>query len=154
MLFTLSINVFCSVVLCIMSTNIVGAIEVPLVKLNNGVQYQGKSDHDGDSFRGIRYGQSPEGVLRFAPPLMYVPYIDNIIDATKLGYVCPQSSCTNTGCSEDCLLLNIFTGTNATDTSGRQLEIYYLWLFLFTVVLTCLVVEIFIQADLWLIYGW
>ena len=94
--------------------SIVGASEGPLVKLNNGVQYQGKSEHDGDSFRGIRYGQSPEGVLRFAPPQMYTPFTDDVIDATKLGHVCPQNSCTNTGCSEDCLLLNIFTGTNVT----------------------------------------
>ena len=86
----------------------------PVVKLNNGVQYQGKSEHDGDSFRGIRYGQSPEGALRFAPPLMYAASADDVVDATKLGHVCPQSSCTNTGCSEDCLLLNIFTGANAT----------------------------------------
>ena len=114
MLFTSTINLVCSFVFCMMCSTLVGASEGPLVKLNNGVQYQGKSEHDGDTFRGIRYGQSPEGVLRFAPPLMYAPPTDDVIDATKLGHVCPQSSCTNTGCSEDCLLLNIFTGTNAT----------------------------------------
>ena len=114
MAFTLIINVFCSFAFCMMCTSLVGASEGPLVKLNNGVQYQGKTEHDGDSFRGIRYGQSPEGVLRFAPPLIYTPSTNDVIDATKLGFVCPQSSCTNTGCSEDCLLLNIFTGTNAT----------------------------------------
>ena len=144
---TLIINLFCSFAFCVMYTSLVGASESPLVKLNNGVQYQGKTDHDGDSFRGIRYGQSPEGVLRFAPPLMYTPPTDDVIDATKLGFVCPQNSCTNTGCSEDCLLLNIFTGTNELHKLSTA-EIYYLWLFLFMVVLTRLVVEIFIQADL------
>ena len=93
---------------------VISAAEGPVVKLNNGVQYQGKSEHDGDSFRGIRYGQSPEGTLRFAPPLMYAPPADAVVDATKLGHVCPQSHCPNTRCSEDCLLLNIFTGANAT----------------------------------------
>lgn len=87
----------------------------PVVELSSGVSYQGKSEHDGDSFRGIRYGQAPIGALRFAPPHMYAPSPDEgTIDATKLGQVCPQSSCTNTGCSEDCLFLNIFTGKNAT----------------------------------------
>lgn len=100
--------------LYILYASFVCASEGPLVKLNNGIQYQGKTEHDGDSFRGIRYGQSPEGVLRFAPPQMYVPSTDDVVDATKLGHVCPQNSCTNTGCSEDCLLLNIFTGTNVT----------------------------------------
>ncbi len=70
---TLIINLFCSFAFCMMCTSLVGASEGPLVKLNNGVKYQGKTEHDGDSFRGIRYGQSPEGVLRFAPPLIYTP---------------------------------------------------------------------------------
>jgi carboxylesterase type B/PhoPQ-activated pathogenicity-related protein len=105
---------FFMVAFCMFNAQLVCATNGPLVKLNNGVQYQGKSEHDGDSFRGIRYGQSPEGILRFAPPQMYAPQNDDVIDATKLGHVCPQNSCTNTGCSEDCLLLNIFTGTNAT----------------------------------------
>ena len=85
MTFTLIINVFCSFAFCMMCTSLVGASEGPLVKLNNGVQYQGKTEHDGDSFRGIRYGQSPEGVLRFAPPLIYTPSTNDVIDATKLG---------------------------------------------------------------------
>jgi carboxylesterase type B len=126
MVFTPTINMFFMFAFCLFNAQLVCATNGPLVKLNNGVQYQGKSEHDGDSFRGIRYGQSPEDILRFAPPQMYAPPTDDVIDATKLGHVCPQNSCTNTGCSEDCLLLNIFTGTNATEQavdSGNLLPV-------------------------------
>jgi carboxylesterase type B len=106
---------FLSIAFCVLCTSLTSASNGPLVTLDNGVHYQGKTEHECDSFRGIRYGQSPIDSLRFAPPQMYIPPPDDIIDATKLGHVCPQSSCTNTGCSEDCLLLNIFTGINATE---------------------------------------
>ena len=43
------------VAFCMFNAQLVCATNGPLVKLNNGVQYQGKSEHDGDSFRGIRY---------------------------------------------------------------------------------------------------
>ena len=103
--------------LCIvgLALSVVSARDGPLVTLKNGVKYQGNTEHDGDSFKGIRYGVAPVGKLRYAPPQMYAPSPeDGTIDATKLGHVCPQSSCMNTGCSEDCLLLNIFTAENAT----------------------------------------
>lgn len=117
---------FLSIAFCVLCTSLTSASNGPLVTLDNGVHYQGKTEHECDSFRGIRYGQSPIDSLRFAPPQMYIPPPDDIIDATKLGHVCPQSSCTNTGCSEDCLLLNIFTGINATTqalSSGTLLPV-------------------------------
>jgi len=80
----------------------------PVAKLPNGIQFQGTTEEKGDAFRGIRYATA----ARFTPPQIYVA-TENV-DATKLGQVCPQGSCTNTGCSEDCLMLNIFTGNNAT----------------------------------------
>ena len=40
---TLIINLFCSFAFCMMCTSLVGASEGPLVKLNNGVKYQGKN---------------------------------------------------------------------------------------------------------------
>ena len=106
----------------------VEASEGPLIQLKNGVQYQCKSEHDGDSCRGIRYGQAPVGKLRWAPPLMYAAdaAADTPEDASKLASVCPQSSCGNTGCSEDCLFLNIFMGHNATEqavSSGDLLPV-------------------------------
>mgnify|MGYP000994522504 CR=1 FL=1 len=54
MVFTPIINIVCSFMFCMMCTSLVGAAEGPLIKLNNGVKYQGKTEHDGDSFRSIR----------------------------------------------------------------------------------------------------
>jgi para-nitrobenzyl esterase len=70
-------------------------------------------------FLGIPYAQPPTGDLRLASPVPYPracmsdPYASPIrsanrsINATAFGNICPQA----TGGAEDCLTLNIFTGT-------------------------------------------
>lgn len=89
-------------------------------------------------FLGIPYAQPPVGALRFAPPLPYngsAPYV-----AESFGYDCPDtpnpdvgypdftpqaqrivnyfSANTGTPQSEDCLTLNIWTPSNATDCAA------------------------------------
>ena len=99
----------------------------PIVTLTNGLQLQGKSTVEGDSFRGIRYAQPPLGSLRWAPPVAYSPSeSDKLspVDATDYKSVCPQvkSMCTRQGCSEDCLYLNVFSSANNdTISSGGEL---------------------------------
>ena len=96
------------VALCIVVSAQIKPKDGPIATLPNGIQFQGTVEEKGDAFRGIRYATA----ARFTPPVI-ATYTENV-DATKLGQVCPQGSCTNTGCSEDCLMLNIFTGKNAT----------------------------------------
>jgi carboxylesterase type B len=95
------------VALCIVVSAQIKPKDGPIATLN-GIQFQGTVEEKGDAFRGIRYATA----ARFTPPVI-AAYTENV-DATQLGQVCPQGSCTNTGCSEDCLMLNIFTGKNAT----------------------------------------
>ena len=57
-------------------------------------------------FLGIPYAQPPTGDLRLAPRIVLV-LIARSINATAFGNICPQA----TGGAEDCLTLNIFTGT-------------------------------------------
>ena len=70
-------------------------------------------------FLGIPYAQPPTGNLRFAPPVPFPrtcmgdPYVQGRrpsncrIVANAFGSQCPQAS----GGAEDCLTLNVFTGT-------------------------------------------
>jgi len=72
-------------------------------------------------FLGIPYAQAPTGVRRFASPVPYPPagffqpyypkhrMTDKSFNATAFGNICPQSS----GGAEDCLSLNIWTGTTS-----------------------------------------
>jgi len=102
---------FVALLLALADAQIIRPEKGPVATLPNGIQYQGTNEEKGDAFRGIRYATA----ARFTPPQIYVA-TENV-DATKLGSVCPQGSCTNTGCSEDCLMLNIFTGKNATENA-------------------------------------
>jgi Carboxylesterase family len=69
-------------------------------------------------FLGIPYAQSPTGTARFEAPTAYPislktffhspgPSDPHRINATAFGSMCPQA----TGGAEDCLFLNVFTGT-------------------------------------------
>lgn len=94
-------------------------------------------------YLGIPYAQPPVGTLRFAPPEPYngsAPYI-----AANFGYDCPDtpnpdvgysdftlqaqriinyfSANTNTTQSEDCLTLNIWTPSNATECEYTDLPV-------------------------------
>jgi len=60
-------------------------------------------------FFGIRYGQAPEGTLRWKPPQAPNPGQGSIIAGTP-GHTCPQGRATD---SEDCLFLNVYVPASA-----------------------------------------
>src|SRR3984957_2213241 len=60
-------------------------------------------------FFGIRYGQAPEGVLRWKPPQAPNPGQGSIV-ADSFGHTCPQGRETD---SEDCLFLNVYAPSTA-----------------------------------------
>src|ERR1700722_19928322 len=64
-------------------------------------------------FFGIRYGQAPEGVLRWKPPQAPNPGQGSIVAGT-FGNTCPQGRATD---SEDCLFLNVYAPSTATKKS-------------------------------------
>eukprot|EP00605_Chrysophyceae_sp_TOSAG23-4_P002748 GSChrysophyteH1.ASY1.ANO1.3030.1 assembled CDS len=98
-----------------------GAKSNPIITLpnQNGLQLEGTSAAGVNRWSGIRYAKPPVGKLRWAPP----PY-----DATELRSVCYQrkDKCGDSGCSEDCLFLNVFAGENANEeakASGNLLPV-------------------------------
>ena len=58
-------------------------------------------------YLGIRYGQAPTESKRFQPPAP--AELPLHVDGTRYGARCPQPPLQNTGMSEDCLFLNVFT---------------------------------------------
>lgn len=59
-------------------------------------------------FRGIRYGKSPVGKLRFRAP-QPVDMWHDVFDATEPGPMCPQLMQPDAVWSEDCLRLSVYT---------------------------------------------
>jgi para-nitrobenzyl esterase len=70
-------------------------------------------------FFGIRYGQAPEGTLRWTPQAPN-PGQGSIV-AGAFGNTCPQGRATD---SEDCLFLNVYTPSTATAKSKLPVFIY------------------------------
>lgn len=62
-----------------------------------------------DVFFGIRYGQAPEGTLRWKPPQAPDPGQGSIVAGTP-GHTCTQGRTTD---SEDCLFLNVYAPSTA-----------------------------------------
>ncbi|CAH2233120.1 jg13984 [Pararge aegeria aegeria] len=79
-----------------------GSLRGAVQKLYNGSDYY--------SFQGIPYAQPPVGKLRFKAPLPPQPW-EGILDATKHGPVCPQTTPTRELLEgdENCLFLNVYT---------------------------------------------
>jgi para-nitrobenzyl esterase len=71
---------------------------------------------DGFAFKGIPYGEPPEGELRFRPAVLRSPW-SGVRKATALGPVCVQTNedypawRDATPASEDCLVANVWTPT-------------------------------------------
>jgi para-nitrobenzyl esterase len=85
-----------------------------IVKTSNG-PVRGRADNQGlYVFKGMRYGASPVGDLRFKPPRKPEPWTE-VADASQYGARAIQASGgplaeTGTpGMSEDCLFLNVWT---------------------------------------------
>ena len=79
----------------------------PMITLNNGLKLEGKSTIEGQSFRGIRYGQPPIGSLRWAPPSMN--QLKLISESLTMllnceAFVRNPFMCTRQGCSEVLIL--------------------------------------------------
>ncbi|CAG9786794.1 unnamed protein product [Diatraea saccharalis] len=77
-----------------------GPVLGKLVKDDNGVTYY--------AYQGIPYAESPEGELRFKPPVPKKKWL-SVLNATEKGPICPQAEghITREEMSEDCLKLNI-----------------------------------------------
>lgn len=78
-----------------------GKLEGTVLKTRKGLDIQ--------AFLGIPYAESPEGNLRFKPPMPNKQWQETK-DATKFGPVCMQLyDGTEYTMSENCLSLNVFT---------------------------------------------
>jgi len=85
----------------------------PIITINSGKvrgmtlkSFEGREYH---AFRGIPYGKSTAGLLRFKPPRPVDPW-EGIFDGTKTGPVCPQISIGTKKVvgTEDCLVVNVY----------------------------------------------
>ena len=100
----------------------IGPGEGPMAETTSGV-VRGTFTGPVCTFRGIHYGESPEGAGRFRPAAPHKPW-DGIFDAVRYGTMAPQNLSTATGSDirvamgdifgpggvgEDCLVLNVWT---------------------------------------------
>jgi para-nitrobenzyl esterase len=95
----------------------------PVVETKSG-KVRGASIDGVQTFKGIHYGASPEGAMRFMPPVAPKPWT-GVFDALQYGSLAPQILSTAAGgseirkamgdifgpgeISEDCLVLNVWT---------------------------------------------
>src|ERR1700722_19199039 len=117
-------------VACVLATAPVAkAIELTAPVVTSTGTYQGLKnlqEQPGDpasgvsAFFGIRYGQAPEGVLRWKPPQAPNPGQGSIVAGT-IGHTCTQGRATD---SEDCLFLNVYTPSTATAKSKLPVFIW------------------------------
>lgn len=88
-------------------------------------------------YKGIPFAAPPTGELRFKPPTSPKSH-DGVLDATKFGPQCMQTSSGSAGIfytgsdqmSEDCLYLNIWTPTydDDEDLTSKNLPVYF-WIY-------------------------
>jgi para-nitrobenzyl esterase len=88
--------------------------------LMNFQERQGDPTSGVNVFFGIRYGQAPEGTLRWKPPQAPNPGQGSIV-AENFGNTCPQGRATD---SEDCLFLNVYASSTATAKSKLPVFIW------------------------------
>jgi carboxylesterase type B len=88
--------------------------------LMNLQEQQGDPASGVNVFFGIRYGQAPEGTLRWKPPQAPNPGQGSIVAGT-FGNTCPQGRATD---SEDCLFLNVYAPSTTTARSKLPVFIW------------------------------
>ena len=100
----------------------IGSSEGPMVETKSGI-VRGAAAGGVLAFKGIHYGASTEGAMRFMPPASPKPWT-GIFDALQYGTMAPQNLSAATGSDiriamgdifgpggvgEDCLVLNVWT---------------------------------------------
>ncbi|KAJ5131606.1 hypothetical protein N7448_005764 [Penicillium atrosanguineum] len=104
-----------------------------IVKLDNGVRFQGALAGSIESFLDIRFAQDTGGSKRFAPPEPYSYPHGSVINATRPGAACPQQKVplqrlalfdNVTQISEDCLNLRVDRPANTSSTSKLPVMAY------------------------------
>ncbi|KAH6629131.1 carboxylesterase type B [Boeremia exigua] len=104
-------------------TTALAATEQPQVDLGYDVYKGVKNELTGlNTFKGIRFAAPPTGSLRWQPPRTPDVNRTSTVPATSFGAACPQSlrsglrfRVTPSPIDEDCLFLNVYAPTNASD---------------------------------------
>ncbi|PNP39497.1 hypothetical protein TGAMA5MH_08515 [Trichoderma gamsii] len=96
----------------------------PVINLGYA-KYRGvRLDAGVDQFLGMRFAQAPLGNLRFRAPQDPTPEKD-IQDASQFGPICVAVSQTpDAGHAEDCLFVNVFKPSHATERSNLPVWVY------------------------------
>ncbi|XP_064595928.1 uncharacterized protein LOC135462634 [Liolophura sinensis] len=89
------------------------------------VKLEGNRTVDLNVFLGIPYAEPPVGKLRLRRTVTKVP-IPGVFNATNFGPICPQPSGwpNNFAMKEDCLVLNIYAPSNASDDDPRSTMVW------------------------------
>ncbi|KFY44733.1 hypothetical protein V494_01342 [Pseudogymnoascus sp. VKM F-4513 (FW-928)] len=100
------------------------ALNTPQIDLGYA-RYQGVRLEAGvDQYLGMRYAQSPLGDLRFRAPQDPPPF-DSLQDASSFGALCiGVGQAPSESYNEDCLFVNVFTPSNATEDSKLPVWLY------------------------------
>src|SRR5579863_2358142 len=99
-------------------------IIAPTVMVKQG-KLIGINESGVDEFLGVRYAFPPIGAMRWRPPHPVLPSIKQV-KVTQFGSNCPQTVNVfgSSSLSEDCLFLNIYTPSNASnDASSKSLPV-------------------------------
>jgi para-nitrobenzyl esterase len=98
--------------------------QAPIVRVASGT-VRGVTENGVSSFKGIPYAAPPVGEYRWRPPQAVTPWKE-IRDATKDCPTCPQRAWpgSKTVQSEDCLFLNVWAPSTATNKSKLPVMVW------------------------------
>lgn len=106
-------------VYCVVSLSVAMVSSSPQVQLHRStVVGRGITGLEVDFFGGIPYVEPPLGPLRLRPPV-FKPHLDaGVFNASSFGLPCLQPGMSADLMSEDCLTINIFRPSGATELSS------------------------------------